>query len=142
MLDSESLTTSFQARSIDYVIDVESSFFYPDKAAFLREVNVVLKEDGIFLFAVPSFRTHLDQLYHDIKRNFFILREDDITDNVLRALHLDSDRLQRYIDDHFPIGLRTLMKQAWAVEGTFLNGLVADRTIIYKAFVLKKRLHA
>ena len=36
--------------TIDYLIDVESSIFYPDKTAFLREVREVLREDGVFFY--------------------------------------------------------------------------------------------
>lgn len=118
---------------------MKSSFFYPDKAAFFREAALVLKEDGLFFLSIVNFRTHLEQVHRDIKRHFSILVEEDVTDNVLRSLHLDSDRVQRFIDSNFPIGMRSIMKQMWGVEGTVMNSWFANRTLIYKSFVLRKK---
>jgi hypothetical protein len=36
--------------TIDYLVDIESSFFYPDKTAFLKEVREVLRDDGVFFY--------------------------------------------------------------------------------------------
>ena len=108
--DSERITEIIPRQSVDMVIDIKSSFFYPDKEAFMREVHEVLNENGIFLYSVPLFRTKIDEVYQYMKKYFYILREDDITENCLRALHLDSDRTDRFIDSQFPIGLRSLMK--------------------------------
>jgi SAM-dependent methyltransferase len=49
--DSENLHTLFPARSFDFVVDIESSFYYPDKLAFIRGVHHVLKDDGLFVLA-------------------------------------------------------------------------------------------
>jgi len=49
--DAEGLQSLFPARSFDYVIDIESSFYYPDKLAFIRGVHHVLKDDGLFVMA-------------------------------------------------------------------------------------------
>ncbi len=49
--------------TIDYIVDVESSVFYPNKNAFLKEVREVLRDDGTFFYGVlvPSWReTGLD----------------------------------------------------------------------------------
>ena len=108
--DAERLSALVQKESIDYAIDIESSFYYPDKEAFLREMHSVLKENGIFFYVVPILRTNLDELHHHMKRYFSILREDEITDNVLKAKSLDSSRLSHFIDQHFPLGFRTLVK--------------------------------
>jgi len=48
--DCERLSQVVPKRSIDYIVDIESSFFYADKASFLREVREVLKDDGTFFF--------------------------------------------------------------------------------------------
>jgi SAM-dependent methyltransferase len=41
----------FPARSFDLVVDIESSFYYPDKLAFIRGVHHVIKDDGLFVLA-------------------------------------------------------------------------------------------
>ena len=40
---------------MDYVVDIESSFFYPNKQAFYREVSNALKKDGVFLYGAMMF---------------------------------------------------------------------------------------
>ena len=137
--DCELLSSLVPAGSIDYLIDVKSAFFYPDKEAYFREASLVLKEDGYFLLALPQFRTHLEVLHRQLKRYFTIVTEEDLTENAIHTVHLDSDRIQRYIDQAYPIGLRSLVKQIWGVEGTVINTWLASKTLIYKAFVLKKK---
>ena len=61
--DSERITAVVPKASIDYVIDVESSFFYPNKEAFFREVNQVLRDDGMFFYGVMCVRGKLQETY-------------------------------------------------------------------------------
>ncbi len=49
--DCENLSQYVPYKFFDYVIDVESSFYYPDKDRFLSEVAKVLKDDGLFVYA-------------------------------------------------------------------------------------------
>ena len=79
--------------SIDYLIDVKSAFFYPDKEAYFREASLVLRDHGLFLLALPQFRTHLEILHRQIKKYFNILAEEDLTENAIHTIHLDSDRI-------------------------------------------------
>ena len=65
-LDSEKLSSVLPAKSFDYVLDIESSYFYPDKQAYLREVNYVLKDDGTFILAFYSESSKLEDIYHYI----------------------------------------------------------------------------
>ncbi|MDX2444704.1 MAG: class I SAM-dependent methyltransferase [Bacteroidales bacterium] len=48
--DAQQLST-IESESMDYIINIESAFHYPDKASFLREVFRVLKPGGTFLIA-------------------------------------------------------------------------------------------
>ena len=57
--DTEHLSASIPRRSIDYVVDIESFFYYQDKHAFLREVHSVMKEDGLFFLSFFIQRTRL-----------------------------------------------------------------------------------
>ena len=108
--DAEHLSQFIQRSSIDYLVDVKSSFYYPDQDAFFREAHAVLKDDGLLIMAVPLFRTNADQLHQTMKRYFNVIREEDFTENALRALHLDSDRISRLIDSSYPFGIRSLIK--------------------------------
>lgn len=44
--DSEKLSRQIPTKSFDLVVDIESSFYYPNKLAFLREVYYAMKDDG------------------------------------------------------------------------------------------------
>lgn len=77
---------------------------------------------------------------HDYIREYFeILKEDDITDNALHSLRLDSSKISRFADQHYPIVLNSIFKQFLGIEGTMFYSLLANKTFIYKAFVLRKR---
>ena len=100
--DAERITSVVPKGSIDYVVDVESSIFYPNKEAFLREVSQVLKEDGSFFYATLIPKGKMTILYSYIKRYFEIEKEEDITDNVVRSLKLDSQSVSSFIERNFP----------------------------------------
>lgn len=38
-----------------------------------------------------------------------------------------------------PIVARYLLKQGWGIEGTVVNWLIANRYLVYKTYVLKKK---
>jgi len=48
--DAQALST-IESNSVDFVINIESAFHYPDKALFLRQVHRVLKPEGAFVIA-------------------------------------------------------------------------------------------
>jgi len=88
--------------TIDYLVDIESSFFYPDKTSFLKEVREVLRDDGTFFYGVlvPSWR--LFNLDLTLRKWFDVQSEEDVTCSVLRSLQLDSTTLSTFIDSHYP----------------------------------------
>ena len=85
-----------------------------------------------------------------IHNYFEILKESDITDNVVHSLRLDTTRMSRFADENVPIRkhislmlpfivMNTLFKQFWGLEGTIFYSLLANKTFIYKSFVLRKK---
>lgn len=109
-----------------------------------------MKEDGIFVLSFFIQRTRLEEIHTYLRMYFEIQAEDDITENVLHSLRLDTQRLSRFADSHFGFRKFTytisiaivsswLFKQFWGLEGSFFFGLLANKTFIYKSFVLKKR---
>lgn len=48
--DAQELST-IESNSMDYIINIESAFHYPDKPAFFREIERVLKPGGTYLIA-------------------------------------------------------------------------------------------
>jgi SAM-dependent methyltransferase len=89
--DAEALP--FEAGSFDIVVNVESSHTYGRPSRFFSEVDRVLQPQGHFLIAdfrgkpeVPAFRQQL------LDAGFQIIKEENITRNIVRALELDHDR--------------------------------------------------
>jgi SAM-dependent methyltransferase len=137
--DVENLTQSVPRLSIDYILDIESFFYYPDKHAYLREVHSLLRPDGRLFLSFFIQRTRLESVHRDIRQFFDIEREDDITDNVIHSLRHDTQRLNRFADEHFPLIMNSMFKQFWGTEGTLFYSLLASKTFIHKSFILKKR---
>jgi len=51
LIDNAQNLTNIPSNSVDVLLNIESAFHYPDKTAFLNEVNRVLKPGGQFLIA-------------------------------------------------------------------------------------------
>ena len=125
--------------TIDYLVDIESSLFYPDKTAFLREVREVLKEDGTFYYGTLLPYWKVTQMHNLLNRWFQVEHDEDITGNVVRSLKLDTHATAQFIDNHYPWFFRFFLKQSWGLDGTLVHWLISNRYIVYKTFVLKKK---
>lgn len=127
--DSEFLSQTVPKATIDSLVDIESSFFYPDKTAFLREVREVLKEDGTFYYGTLLPYWKANQLHNLLSRWFQVEHEEDITANVVRSLKQDSKATANFIDQHYPWFMRWILKQSWGIEGTLVHWLINNRYI-------------
>ncbi len=114
--DAESL--QFEDNSFDVVINVESSLLYPNVERFLSEVVRVLKPNGYFLHTDIRYYEDVDTWKAQLRdTGLQLVKEENITPNVLRALDLDSERRQRLIDRHVPRLIRKFFKSFAAVKG-------------------------
>lgn len=140
----------FPDRSFDIVLNVESSFCYPNMPRFLSEVGRVLRPGGLLLLAdtrpteraadgvnlldgsdIVALRSQLAQA------NFRTLEEEDITANVMRALELDTpDRIAR-VDQRVPKPFRRHAHALAAAEGSPVYQAHKDGKRIYLRFVLE-----
>ncbi len=135
--DAESLP--FQEPSFDAVINVESSHAYPDFDRFLREVRRVLRPSGYLLFA--DFRTAsvVPDLYHQLEAaGFTVLESERITENVLRALEINTQRSHDLVQHHAPRLLRGLAREFMAVEGSEVFNDFRSGELVYLRLVLQK----
>jgi ubiquinone/menaquinone biosynthesis C-methylase UbiE len=89
--------------SCDTVLNVESSFNYPDFEKFIGEVDRVLRPGGHFLIgdyrrahSVDAFKASLDSLNYDV------IEALDVSPHIIRALKLDSDRKVKMIQRYAP----------------------------------------
>jgi ubiquinone/menaquinone biosynthesis C-methylase UbiE len=125
--------------SIDAVVNVESSHCYVSMERFLAEVRRVLRPGGWFLYTDHRPHDHVDAWRAQLAASGLeIVRETDITANVVRALELDSDRKERLIDEKIPRILRHQIEEFAATVGSQAYESFRTRDGIYLSFVLQK----
>ncbi len=96
--DAESL--SFADNSFDVVVNVESSHCYNSIDAFFCQVKRVLRAGGYLLFADFRAKAQVDMLREQIHRSELkLIKETDITANVIEALNRDSQRRTSKINE-------------------------------------------
>jgi SAM-dependent methyltransferase len=123
----------------DAVVNIESSHCYPSLERFVSEVRRVLRPSGYFLYA--DFRDRENQEAWRIAlqgSGLRLLRETDITGNVVAALELDNDRKLELIDRLIPRILRRSFLGFAAVRGSALFEAFRSRQMTYRSFVLQK----
>jgi ubiquinone/menaquinone biosynthesis C-methylase UbiE len=149
----------FKNNSFDVVINVESSHCYNSMDAFLGQVKRVLHEGGYFLFADFRDKKRFDILREQIYNSGLILiKETDITANVLEALNLDNERKTAEIEKKIgeALGLdneckttkikkiihKALVKfvlELTGAKGSNIFEKFQNREAIYLSFVLQKQ---
>ena len=136
--DAENLP--FEDSSFDAVINVESSHCYPSFDKFLSEVRRVLRPGGHFLYADFRERGNVAN-WRDTLRNgeLALLREIDITPNVVAALDRDNDRKLDLIHRLIPRILRPSFFDFAAVRGSALFESFRSGKLVYMSFVLRKQ---
>ncbi len=129
----------FANDSFDVVLNVESAQHYGDMGQFLEEVYRVLRPGGDFLMAC----------FEDVQKNVLpreflrqtrlrLIREDDITANVARALELDSLRRQTLAIAIAPRPLLGLSNEFAGIPGTQLYASFASGECPYFCFACRK----
>lgn len=135
--DAESLPV--ESSSIDAVINVESSHCYPDFPKFLGEVFRVLKPGGHFLYA--DFRDDVEMGHWRTQlraSGLEIVREINITPNVLAALDIDDTRKQTLIQKLIPKWLLKSFQDFAGTKGSVVYRNFATGQMQYYSFVLQK----
>src|SRR5205814_10603381 len=105
--------------SVDSIINLGSSHCYGSTTNFLSEVYRVLRPDGHFLFSDHRDHDKLNLLREQLKDSGLrLVKETDITGNVVAALDLDNDRKQRMIAQKCPRILRREAEEFAAMKGS------------------------
>lgn len=102
----------FNENTFDVIFNVESSHIYSNMEKFVNGVHRILKPGGYFLFADACFKEDtaaLRKLFGNSE--FKLLKEENISANVLRALELDSDRKKLLIEQKAPRIFRSLFEE-------------------------------
>jgi len=139
--DSEDLpgNENLKPESFDLVINVESSHCYGKFKSFIQGVDKVLKSGGVF--AITDFRSaaDFDKMKEELESyQMKIIKEEDITINVLHALDLDEKRRIELINTNVHSILRPLFKKFSGLNGSRINQDFRNKEVLYKVFILKK----
>ncbi|MCK4764159.1 MAG: methyltransferase domain-containing protein [Candidatus Aminicenantes bacterium] len=130
----------FPDNSFDAVVNVESSHCYGSFDSFLAQVKRTLREGGHFLFADFRKRERVPVLREQIRNSgLTIVKETDITLNVVEALKLDSERRLSLIKENTFKPLIKSFCQFAGTEGSRIYEKFRSREAAYVSFVLKKQ---
>lgn len=129
----------FPDHSFDVVINVESSHTYSSVHKFLSEVRRVLKEDGVLLLVdMRSPANRLEFIKQFESAGLKILSEEDITDNVNKALDegnlINAERIRR----SFPKYIQKYFREFAAAKGSHMYNAFRKREILYLRFMAKR----
>lgn len=125
---------------VDVVINVESSHCYGSMPAFLSQVRRVLRPGGTFLFADFRGQAEAAQLHqHLANSGMAILREEDITANVVASLDLDHERKSALIRTFFQRWLLPTFQEFAGVKGSRIHEGFRSGRLQYKYYVLQKQ---
>ena len=94
---------SFPDHSFDVVINLEASMYYPNLTKFLDEVRRVLRPNGYFLYADLRYEEKIRQWRAQLLHTgLMLIREEEITTNVLKAIELDRKRRIWLVNTYTP----------------------------------------
>ena len=136
--DAEALP--FKSKSFNIVVNVESSHCYISKSKFFREVARVLKKGGYFCYAdlCDTDKYHeISKLLHSSKMN--VVKEEDITQNVIQALEMDSERRLKFFKQTLPKKINTYyFKEFAGHKGSSMYNRFKSKKVMYFYFLMCK----
>jgi len=125
--------------SCDILLNVESSHRYPQRDRFLNEVTRVLRKGGHFLYTDFLFDHEWDGTDELLRKyNLKILRTQDITNRVIRALEMN-DQMNRAVVKKLAPGFlqKTMLNFAGVIDSETYNNFL-ERRYVYRSYVFQK----
>jgi ubiquinone/menaquinone biosynthesis C-methylase UbiE len=129
----------FSNDSFDVVINIESSHTYGSMQQFLAEVKRVLRSGGYLLLA--DIRTSKDGNIlkeHIQASGMQLISEEDISENIVRAIEGEEPVKQKRIKEHVPLWLQKVFKEFAGITGSKVHIDLKSGALVYYRFVLKK----
>ena len=135
--NAEALT--FPDNSFDVVVNVEASLYYPNITKFFEHVRRVLKPEGYFLYTDLRYEEKVELWRAQLAgMGLKLVREEDITENVLKAMELDRDRRIALVNKYIPAILRKQFYHFAGLSPDSPNALPHLDNRRYWYFVLQK----
>lgn len=128
-----------ESGSYDVVMNVESSHRYPDMNKFLSEVCRVLQPGGYFLFTDFRYDHEMPALTEELKLSgLTLLKKEDITSHVVKALELDDNRRRYLVKKLTPKVLHKLALNFAGTVGSSTYNQFVNREYVYMNYVFQK----
>ena len=137
-LQANAESLHFEDQAFDAILNLEASHCYGDMARFLKGVVRLLRPGGYFLFA--DFRAHADQALLQVQleqSGLEIVKAENITPNVLKALELASEERVALIRQFAPGLLQSWFKRFAAVKGSSIFNAFQAGEMVYFSYVLR-----
>jgi ubiquinone/menaquinone biosynthesis C-methylase UbiE len=97
----------FPDNSFDVILNVEASLYYPNLKKFFAHVKRVLKPNGYFLYTDLRYEEKIAIWHAQIEAmGLKLIKAEDITGNVLKAMELDRERRIWLVNTYIPAILR------------------------------------
>jgi len=94
---------NFPDNSFDVVVNVEASLYYPNITKFFEHVKRVLRPEGYFLYTDLRYEEKVAIWHAQLKNlGLKIIKEEEITGNVLKAMELDRQHRLDLIHTYIP----------------------------------------
>ena len=138
-IEGNAMSLPFDEASFDIVYNVESSHCYSDMDAFVSEAYRVLRPGG--MFAWTDFRDDAKMReVHNIFREskFDIVKQSDVTTEVLKALDEISDDKQTRIKKATSFAIRRSFETFAGVRGTPVYESFQNGSLRYYRYLLRK----
>ncbi|HKC37434.1 MAG TPA: class I SAM-dependent methyltransferase [Chitinophagaceae bacterium] len=136
--DAENLP--FDDEYFDVVINVESCHAYGDVPKFLSEVKRVLNDGGHFLCTDLRSPSGMKTLRENlINSGLQLIEEEDISENVIKAIEQEEPLKQKRIEQHVPGWFQKTFKEFAGVKGSQIHWGLQSGGLVYYRFVLQKK---
>jgi len=130
---------NYPDNSFDVVMNVEASLYYPNIKKFFEHVKRILKPDGYFLYTDLRYEEKVEIWHAQLKNmGLKLIKEEEITDNVLKAMEMDRERRIQLVDKYIPAILRKSFYHFAGLSPDSPNGVPHLDNRKYWYFVLQK----
>jgi ubiquinone/menaquinone biosynthesis C-methylase UbiE len=135
----DAMALPFDDESFDVIYNVESSHCYSNMGAFVSEAHRVLRPGGLFAWADFRDETRMREV-HDIflDTGFVIVKQSDVTAEVLQALDEVSDDKQARIKNVTSLAIRRSFETFAGVRGTPVYESFRNGSLGYHRYLLTK----
>lgn len=105
----------YNDNSFAVVVNVEASLYYPNITKFFEHVQRVLKPNGYFLYTDLRYKEKIEIWRMQLRNmGLKLIKEEEITKNVLKAMELDRERRIEMVRRYAP---RSLHKMFYHMAG-------------------------